>query len=72
MVSYGFTKSICGSPQAEGGKVYEALHRAAHQIAELRAEHRCRDPLGPGVTGGGNEHPKTSGTWDDDEVTMRV
>ena len=28
------------SSQAEGGKVYEALHRAAHQIAELRAEHR--------------------------------
>eukprot|EP00435_Cladocopium_sp_Y103_P029442 s1628_g7.t1 len=29
-----------GALKAEGGKVYEALHRAAHQIAELRAEHR--------------------------------
>lgn len=29
-----------GALKAEGGKVYQALHRAAHQIAELRAEHR--------------------------------
>ncbi|CAJ1375242.1 unnamed protein product, partial [Effrenium voratum] len=29
-----------GALKADGGKVYEALHRAAHQIAELRAEHR--------------------------------
>ena len=41
MLSYdmSLSKVMCTS-QAEGGKVYEALHRAAHQIAELRAEHR--------------------------------
>jgi hypothetical protein len=55
------------SPQAEGGKVYEALHRAAHQIAELRAEHRCR----------GDPWFRVSPDWerttkmDNDEVTMR-